>query len=120
MSEFVEVFIEMDDNTYIYGGNTYKIEKIDGVCIEPYILVEDNITVKYYRTDKYFAVYNMKNKLVEIIFVETCWSDDFIAYKVNEIGIAYERSKVYHGRPVEKNKQCNVDLNQFIADNKLM
>jgi len=114
MPEFVEVFIEMDDNTYIYGDNTFEIEVVNGEMVEPYLLVHDNKLVKFYKSQNYFAIYNMDLILIELIFVSTCWADDFTAYKVNEIGIGYEVTKVYHGRMTEKNKNCNVDLNHII------
>ena len=115
MSELVEVFIEMDDNTYIYGDNTYQIKKVDGVLVEPYLLVQDDKLIKYFKSNHTFAVYDIKSEtLIELIFTMTCWSDDFTAYKVNESGIGYEVTKVYHGRLIEKNKKCNVDLNETI------
>ena len=119
MCEFVEVFIEIDDDTYIYGDNIYTIKKIDNVLIEPYILVKDDKIIKLFKSKQYFAVYNSNGLLVELIFVSTCWSDDFNAYKINENGIAYEITKVYHGRMIKENEQCNIDFNDFIAKNNL-
>lgn len=119
MSEFVEVFIEMDDDTYIYGDNTYTIKKVDGILIEPYILVKDNKIIKYFKSENYFAIYNSDSLLIELVFVSTCWSDDFNAYKINEVGIAYEMTKVYHGRMIKKDENCNIDFNDFIAKNNL-
>jgi len=119
MCEFVEIFIESDDNTYIYGDNMYMIKKVDNVLIEPYILITDNIIVKYFKSEQFFAIYNSDSLLIELVFVSTCWSDDFNAYKINEIGIAYEITKVYHGRMIKKNSQINVDFNEFIAKNNL-
>jgi hypothetical protein len=105
----------MDDDTYIYGGNTYQIKQVDGVLVEPYLLVEDGKLIKYFKSEHTFAVYDNESKvLTDLIFTMTCWSDDFTAYKVNESGIGYEVTKVYHGRLIEKNKKCNVDLNETI------
>lgn len=113
MKQIKTVFIEDDDDTYIYGNRDYTVEIIDGVYIEPFIHVELNKIIKFYRKENFFAIYE-NNILTEIIHTMTCWSDDIIAYKLRSDGIAYEYSEMYHGRPKEINKECNINLNAFI------
>ncbi len=118
MSEFVEVFIESDDDTYIYGDYTYKVKIVDGVYIEPYMLELDNNFIKFYRNEGFFAVYT-DNILTDIIFIETCWSGDVIGYKINENMIGHEFLRVYHGRQMKENKNTR-DLSELIKKFDLM
>lgn len=113
------VFIESDDDTYLYGDLEYTVEFIDGHYIEPYIRKElCGKIIKFYRSKRFFAIYE-NDILTEIIHTMTCWSDDIVAYKLNPNGIAYSYDEIYHGRPRKQNYPCNHDLNSFIDKHKL-
>lgn len=118
MKQYKTVFIEGDDDTYIYGDLDYIVETNGDIQIEPYIMEEYGKVIKFYRKKRFFAIYQ-NNVLTEIINTMTCWSDDYIAYKLRPDGIAYEYDKNYHGRPEKRNTPCNINLNDFIDINNL-
>jgi len=85
---------------------------------EPYIYQETvNKKVKLYRSKCFFVIYE-DNELIEIIKLMTCWSDDYQRYKIKN-NIAYSYDENYHGRPYQRDKECNIDFNDFIIKHNL-
>jgi hypothetical protein len=118
--EMIDYLLEMDDNTYEYGNKMFKIlcDK-NGNHIEPYIREEpNNRIVKFYKNKNFFVIYD-NNIISEIIHVETCWTDDYIAYRIGPDKVAYDITEYYHGHPLFFFKKCNIDMSNFIADNEL-
>lgn len=111
----IDYFLNSDDYTYIYGDLMFKCEycKTSNTYIEPFIRKENNKIIKFYKEKKCFIIYE-NNELTEIIKVMTCWSDDYIAYKIKD-NIAYSYNEVYHGREYKKDELCNIDFNEFIS-----
>lgn len=112
-------FLDADDDTYIYGDLMFQSKycKDTQTYIQPYIRMDENKIVKFYRSKRFFVVYE-DDKIVEIIRTMTCWSDDSIAYKLKD-NIAYSYSEIYHGRPHKSNEECSIDFNEFIRTNGL-
>lgn len=113
-------YLEEDDNTYIYGGDLFEAEynpETDEL-LEPYIRrASKSKTIKYFPSKNLFVVYVNQN-IREIIFVMTCWSDDFRAYKVvDNISTSYR--ECYHGRRNKEDKPCDINFSDFIRDNGL-
>ena len=57
--------------------------------------LDDKTHIKYYKSLNLFVIY--KNSIIdEIIYTSTCWSDDFIIFKIKDLKVIsyYER---YHG-----------------------
>lgn len=118
MSAIEEFNLETDDDTYIYGGLKFTAESIDGELIEPYTHIEsDTRIVEFYRSKNLFVVYD-NNRISELIFTMTCWSDDYKAYKLRD-NIAYSYTECYHGRRCNTPKDCNIDFTEFIAESGL-
>jgi len=118
--EMIDYYLELDDDTYEYGDMMFKVlcDK-NGVLIEPFIREEpNNKIIKFYRKKNFFVIYE-NNIINEIIHVQTCWSDDHIAYLIDANKIAYKISEYYHGRPLYFFKNCNIDMSKFIEDNDL-
>ena len=115
----VKYYLEIDDDTYIYGNKYFKCKycKETETYIQPYIRKENGKTIKFFRDKRFFVVYE-NGLLIEIIATMTCWSDDYIAYKIRD-NIAYELDENYHGRPVKRKEQCNIDFSGFIRNNDL-
>jgi|694.fasta_scaffold42124_13 hypothetical protein len=112
--------LEMDDDTYIYGGLQFEAEYDENkkVFLEPYTRREIDITIKYYPSKHLFVCYNESDEIIRLVFTMTCWSDDFRDYTIrNNSAIMYD--EVYHGRMRFKNKACDVDFNKFITENGL-
>lgn len=116
---FVRYFLNADDDTYIYGDKMFECDYSDETdeYIQPYIRMEKNKIIKFYRNKRFFVVYE-NDKIVEIIKTMTCWSDDVVAYKLKD-NIAYSYDEVYHGRPYKSNEECSVDFNEFIRTHGL-
>lgn len=95
MSMFVDIFIESDDDTYIYGDRNFKAIVNDGVVCEPYYLKDDDKIISFYRSQGFFIVY-VNDKIVNVIYTMTCWSDDFAKYTFNN-GILLELFETSHG-----------------------
>ena len=113
-----DFFLDNDDDTYIYGGLKFTSQYNKRKLIEPYIHKEtENKYIKFYRSKRFFVIY-IDNYITEIIFTMTCWSDDFIAYKLKD-NIAYSFSERYHGIYFTENQPCNINLTDFITDNCL-
>lgn len=89
------IYIEEDDNTYIYGNNEFKGLKKDEKYIEPFYYENNNKIVKYYPSKNLFIEYK-NNKIIEIIYTETCWSDDYSRYIFND-DILLNSEISYHG-----------------------
>jgi hypothetical protein len=115
----VKYYLEADDDTYIYGDKVYECEYCSNTkkYLEPYIRREKNKLIKFYRDSQYIIIYE-NDVLTEIIKTMTCWSDDYVSYKIRD-KVAYEYDKNYHGRPCKRNAPCEVDFSQFISDNNL-
>lgn len=115
----VPYFLESDDDTYLFGDKMFECqyEEDTNTYIQPFIRQEKSKTIKFYRDKRFFAVYE-NAVLTEIIKTMTCWSDDVIAYKLED-GIAYEYDEIYHGRPRKNGEACCVDFTMFICENKL-
>ena len=115
----VPYFLEIDDDTYIFGNKMFKCEYDEdtNTYIQPFVRREKKKIIKFYRDKHFFAIYKNAS-LVEIVKTMTCWSDDVIAYKLKD-GVAYEYDEVYHGRPYKMKEVCNVDFKEFIRNNKL-
>lgn len=120
MFETREIFIEIDDDTYMYGDNMFECQyssKTD-IYFEPYILKkEDNEVIKFYRSKKFFAIYK-NDKLVQIVKLQTCRSEDYIVVNLND-GIAYSFTQTIKGRFTSVDKACNDDYTEFIRKNRL-
>lgn len=117
----VQFYLENDDYTYIYGGRLFKaeVDATTGEKLEPYIRKASSTkTIRFYPSKRLFVVY-MNNIISELIFVMTCWSDDYKAYVVND-NIATSFKECYHGRPNPNPTACNIDFTEFIRDNGLV
>ena len=79
-----QIFIEADDDTYIYGNRFYDAY-IDGNKdnIEPYYTTDNDKIIKYFPSRHLFVVYE-NNSIIEIIFTSTCWSDDYEKYDIKD------------------------------------
>jgi hypothetical protein len=116
----VNYYIEADDDTYIYGDNMFQCKYCEETreYKEPFIYKENTKKiVKYYRSKCFFVIYE-DNEITDIIKVMTCWSDDYVHYKIKN-RFAYIYDENYHGRPYERNKECNIDFNDFIMKHNL-
>lgn len=113
----MKYFLEANDDTYIYGNKMFECDYSNNIPIQPFIRVENNKTIKFYRDKQFFVVYE-NDKIVEIIKTMTCWSDDTVAYKLKD-NIAYSYNEVYHGRPYKTNEKCSIDFSEFITANNL-
>jgi hypothetical protein len=116
----VNYYLESDDDTYIYGDKMFKCEFCENsnTYLEPFIYKETRTrVVKLFKSKNLFVIYE-NNEIVEIIKVMTCWSDDYKRFKIKN-NIAYSFDENYHGRPYVRNKVCDCDFNEFIADNNL-
>ena len=114
-----QFYLENDDYTYIYGGKMFSAEFDDNdTPIEPYVrkLAPKKI-VKFYPSKNFFVVY-VNSIITELIFVMTCWSDDYTAYSiVNNKAITY--TECYHGKINKRPQNCDIDFSEFIAKNGL-
>jgi len=119
MSSIQEFILEKDDDTYIYGGLKFHAHvNDDGDLVEPFIHTEsDSKIVKYYSSKNLFVVY-VDNRITELIFTMTCWSDDYKAYEIKD-NVAYSITEYYHGRCSKHKQSCNFDFTEFITDNNL-
>jgi hypothetical protein len=116
----VQFYLENDDHTYIYGGRLFTAEVDDstGEMLEPYIRKASPVkTIRYYPSKRLFVVY-INNIITELIFVMTCWSDDYKAYVIFN-NIATSLKECYHGRPNITPIACNIDFSNYIRDNGL-
>lgn len=116
MCETKQIYIDIDDDTYKYGGNTFECQysKVIDTYLEPFILKKDNKVIKFYRSNKFFAIYK-NDKLIKIIKVMTCWSEDYIILKIND-GIAYNITQTAKGRFISLEQPCNIDYSDFIRE----
>lgn len=114
-------YLENDDYTFIYGGLMFEAEydESSDTFKEPYIRKEKyNKVIKFYPSKKFFITYDEDNMIDRIVFVMTCWSDDYIDYAVyNKKGIYYH--ECYHGKINKKRIECDIDFSDFIAKNGL-
>lgn len=92
---FINIFIENDDDTYIYGGRYFKALSNNGVKCEPFFLKDDNKIIAYYPSQKLFIEY-INSNIVNIIYTMTCWSDDIAKYTFDN-GVLLELYETYHG-----------------------
>lgn len=115
-----QFYLEPDDHTYHYGGDLFEAEYNPATkkYIEPYVRRATRTkTVKFYPSKNLFVVY-VNNIIKELIFVMTCWSDDYHAYKIeNNISSSYQ--SCYHGRKQLKPTICNIDFTEYIRKNDL-
>ena len=118
MSEIVDYYMEIDDDTYDYGNLMYKVRCVNGVHIEPYMREEENKKLIHFYRDKRFIVIYVNDIITEIIFTMTSWSDDVQAFYLCPNGISYKFYEIYHGSP-RGFKECNDDFNEFIDKNNL-
>ena len=116
----IDFYLEEDDFTYIYGGKLFKAELDPNTnkMIEPYIhIASSDKIVKFYQSKYLFVVYT-NNIITEMIFVMTCWSDDYKAYNIqNNIATSYK--ECYHGRIKTTPIACNIDFTNYIRENEL-
>ena len=95
MSIFTDVFVESDDNTYLYGDRYFKALSVDGKLCEPYYLKDNDEIIAFYPSQDLFVVY-VDGNIVNVIYTMTCWSDDFAKYSfVN--GVLTELFETCHG-----------------------
>lgn len=115
------IYIEIDDDTYHYGDNNFECDycKDTDIYLEPFILrkPEKNKVIKFYRSKKFFAVYK-NDKLVKIIQLQTCWSDNYIKTKMNG-NIAYSITQTVKAHYEKINEPCNIDFSEFIQKHNL-
>lgn len=116
----VQFYLEEDDYTYIYGGRLFKAEfdPVKNEFLEPYTRKASPIkTIKFYPSKNLFVVHT-NNVITELIFVMTCWSDDYEAYVIqNNIGTSY--MECYHGLKKIAPILCNIDFTDYIRVNNL-
>ena len=115
-----QFYLEPDDHTYHYGGELFEAEYNAETkeFYEPYIRrASKTKTIKFYPSKNLFVVY-VASIIKELIFVMTCWSDDYKAYKLNK-NIAFSYKECYHGRRAFNPTQCNIDFTEFIRKNEL-
>lgn len=79
MSIFVDVLVESDDNTYLYGGRYFKALSVDSVICEPFFLKDNNEIVAFYPSKDMFVVY-VDGNISSVIYTMTCCSDDFAKF----------------------------------------
>jgi hypothetical protein len=116
-----QFYLEPDDHTYYYGGELFEAEynSETDTYAEPYIRrASKTKTIKFYPSKDLFVVY-VNNIIKELIFVMTCWSDDFRAYKLDDKKLASSYRECYHGRRKINPVQCNIDFTEFIRENEL-
>jgi hypothetical protein len=113
-----QFYLDTDDNTYIYGGKMFSANYENDKFVEPYIRkLSPKKNVKFFPSKNIFVVY-IDNIITELIFVMTCWSDDYRAYNIiNNRAITY--TECYHGKKNNKLQTCNIDFSEFIAKNEL-
>lgn len=115
-----QFYLEPDDNTYHYGGELFEAEynPETNKFSEPYVRKASQIkTVKFYPSKNLFVVY-VNNIIKELIFVMTCWSDDYKAFKlVNNISTSYR--ECYHGRKQINPIPCHINFADYIRENEL-
>ena len=82
------VYVELDDNTYMYGEAFAKT--VNGEVIQPYffetkaeISDPDGSYTEYYEPQNLFIVYDSSDNIIRIVETSTCRSDDFIKYYFN-------------------------------------
>ncbi len=92
---FVNIFVESNDDTYIYGDRYFKALTVDGVECEPYYLKNDDKIIAFYPSEHLFIEYIDAN-IVSVIYTMTCWSDDFAKYSFND-GVLFELYETCHG-----------------------
>jgi hypothetical protein len=114
-----QFYLENDDYTYIYGGKMFSAmfdEK--NTPIEPYIRkLSPKKIVKFYPSKNLFVVY-VDTIITELIFVMTCWSDDYRQYNIIDNN-ATTYTECYHGKRNNQLQKCNIDFNKFIVENGL-
>ena len=115
----VKYYLAEDDDTYIYGNKVYECDYCSDTktYLEPFIRKEKNVLIKFYRDKNFFVIYR-NDKIIEIIKTMTCWSDDYVSYKIRD-KVAYEYDENYHGRPSKRREPCEVNFTKFICDNNL-
>lgn len=114
----VKFYLEEDDHTYIYGGRLFEAEFDPETkqMFEPYVRRASPIkTIKFYPSKNVFIVY-MNKKITELIFVMTCWSDDYKAYMIQD-NRAISCKECYHGRRKIAPTPCDIDFTHYIRDN---
>lgn len=92
---FIDVFVETDDNTYIYGDRYFKALANDGVASEPFFLKDNDEIIAFYPSQNLFIVY-IDSNIVNVIYTMTCWSDDYAKYTFNN-GVLSELYETSHG-----------------------
>ena len=119
MCEIKQIYIDLDDDTYKYGGNTFECQycKKTDTYLEPYILKKDNKVIKFYRSNKFFAIYK-NDKLTKIIKVMTYWSEDYIIRRIKD-GIVYNITQTAKGKFIHLEQPCNIDYTYFIKKHGL-
>ena len=119
MFEIKKVYIDFDDDTYLYGNNTYECiyNKEMNIEFEPYFLRKNNELIKFYRNKQFFAIYE-NDELVRIIKVMTCWSEDYKILNLKD-GIVYSFTETAKGRIISKDEPCNMNYKNFIKINNL-
>jgi prepilin-type processing-associated H-X9-DG protein len=95
MSIFTDVFVESDDNTYLYGDRYFKALSVDGVLREPYYLKDNDEIIAFYPSQDLFVVY-VNSNIVNVIYTMTCWSDDYAKYSFVD-GVLTELFETSHG-----------------------
>lgn len=120
MFEIQDIYIMTDDDTYLYGDNTYQCYycKETDTFLEPFILNRQrNRVIKFYRSKNFFAVYR-NNILMKIIKLMTCRSEDYKIIYLKD-NIAYKYTETVKGRYVAVDKPCNDDYTDFIRKHRL-
>jgi len=115
----VDYYLNADDDTYIYGDLMFQCEYDErtNTYIQPFIRKDGDKIIKFYDDKHLFVVYE-NAEIVEITMTMSCWSDDYIVYKIKDRK-AYKYHENYHGRPSKIDEPCDIDFSEFIRDNGL-
>lgn len=113
---FVDIFVESDDDTYVYGDRYFKALTVDGVECEPYYLKNDDKIIAFYPSKHLFIEY-IDAKIVSIIYTMTCSSDDFAKYSFND-GVLVELYETCHGVRNVTVSYCNGVISDVVFGGK--
>jgi hypothetical protein len=140
------IYIEDDDDTYLYGDKEYIAFTEDDEILEPYYYFDkmnDNI-VNYYPSNHKFIIYDKNYNIIELVHTMTCWSDDYQLFRftdnkviehedtyrgLNKVNIYYENDKIidikYNGRIFRNGTYGKIgddapDFSQLFSKNNLL
>lgn len=81
-------YVYEDDYTYVYGG-AHKFVNKDGIQVGPILftkLSEPSLEYDfvYFYENRYLFICYKNNKIVEIVYTMSCWSDNYVLYYIED------------------------------------